>query len=232
MISGVLSPVVSHPRSALRLACPARPLAGLQGHRAAGWCGTKLPSCAAPTRGRGWTGSAGQFLLRCLAPATALRAHRLVTPGTVVRWHRRLVTRKSACPRTGRPPVSAGIAALTGRLAPENPRLGVSADRGRAAQGRPPDRRIHHPPSTHSPEHPARADATHRHQGRRFPRAQAATMPAAGFSHAGRAVTLRRRYCLVVIEAGFRYLHILGGECAPGWAVDYPAGPQPADGPS
>src|SRR5258708_2825978 len=37
----------------------------------------------------------------------------LVTPGTVVRWHRRLVTRKRAYPhRTGRPPVSAEIAAL------------------------------------------------------------------------------------------------------------------------
>ena len=50
-----------------------------------------------------------------------LRAHRLVTPGTVLRWHRCLVTRKWTYPqRTGRPPVSAGIAALTGRLAAGN----------------------------------------------------------------------------------------------------------------
>ena len=42
-----------------------------------------------------------------------LRAHRLVTPGTVLRWHRRLITRKWTYPnRTGRPPVSAEIAAL------------------------------------------------------------------------------------------------------------------------
>jgi len=43
--------------------------------------------------------------------------HRLVTPGTILRWHRRLVRRKWIYPhRTGRPPVSAEIAALTGRL--------------------------------------------------------------------------------------------------------------------
>jgi putative transposase len=51
-----------------------------------------------------------------------LRAHRLVTPGTVLRWHRRLVTRKWTHPnRTGRPPVAAEIVMLIKQLATENP---------------------------------------------------------------------------------------------------------------
>ena len=46
----------------------------------------------------------------------------MITPATVLRWHRRLVARKWTYPnRGGRPPVDATIAALIARLAHENP---------------------------------------------------------------------------------------------------------------
>jgi putative transposase len=65
-----------------------------------------------------------------LLPAR-LRMYRLITPGTVLRWHRRLATRKWTYPhRTGRPPVSVEIAALTERLAAENPGWGYQRIQG------------------------------------------------------------------------------------------------------
>src|SRR6201981_555248 len=75
---------------------------------------------ANPRPRRDWADRAVLAALVRLMPAR-LRAHRLVTPGTVLRWHRRLVTRKWICPnRTGRSPVSAEIAALIEQLATEN----------------------------------------------------------------------------------------------------------------
>ncbi|WP_319637771.1 IS3 family transposase [Streptomyces milbemycinicus] len=63
-------------------------------------------------------------LARHLPPA--LRRHRLVTPGTLLTWHRRLVRRKwrQTPVRPGRPPLPEETVALIQRLARENPTWG------------------------------------------------------------------------------------------------------------
>ena len=68
-------------------------------------------------------------LLRRL-PAV-LRGHRLVTPATVLRWHRRVVTKKWTYPnRPGRSPVDPAIAALIERMARDNETWGYQRIQG------------------------------------------------------------------------------------------------------
>ncbi len=66
----------------------------------------------------------------CLAAASRLLPRArwpsfIITPGTLLRWHRRLVAKRWTYPRrAGRPPIRREIRALVVRFARDNPRWG------------------------------------------------------------------------------------------------------------
>ena len=138
----------------------------------------------------------------------------LVTPATLLAWHRRLAARKydtSGRRKPGRPPVTRGIKRLVLRLARENPEWGH-----RRIQGELVKLGIAMAPSTvRDILHAAGIDPAPRHTGptwRQFLHAQAAGILAVDFLHVD-TVILKRLYILVFIEHGTRRMH-LGGVTA------------------
>jgi putative transposase len=153
-----------------------------------------------PRPGLDWADRAVLATLIRLLPAR-LRMHRLVTPGTVQRWHRRLITRTWTYPsQAGRPPVSAEIAALIARLATENNGWGYNRIQGELLK-------LGHGVSASTIRRVLRAlripPAPQRRTGttwRQFLHTQAPTMLATDFFHVDCAVTLQRLYCLYGLD--------------------------------
>jgi putative transposase len=145
---------------------------------------------------------------------TMLRKHNLVTPGTILRWHRRLVAKKWTYPhRVGRPPVQDTV--VVERMARENPSWGYQRIQGELLKfghrvGASTIRRVLQ--RWRIPPAPARCTDTAWWQ---FLRTLASTMLACDFFHVDCAVTLKRIYVFFVLEVANRSVHVLGATTNP-----------------
>jgi putative transposase len=142
-----------------------------------------------------------------LLPA-GLRRHRVVTPGTLLAWHRRLIQRRRTYPgQPGRPPVSRRTTTWCLRLAEENPAQGYRRVHGELS------RPGHHlsaatiRPILRTARRPAPAGRTP--PGRVFLRTQAHGLLACDFFRAD-TISLRRLDVLFIMEVATRPVHVLG----------------------